>query len=69
MSKGVIIFLMCRYAMPGYVAFPLQNGEVIHENLKCYHCQLVMEDPVQSCVENVLTLSSTYQCNLSYSVS
>ena len=30
--------------MSGYDAFPLQDGEVIHERLKCYHCQLVMKD-------------------------
>ena len=46
----IIIFLMCRLLhMSGYDAFPLQDGEVIHERLKCYHsCQLVMKDPVQT---------------------
>lgn len=34
--------------MPGYDAFPLQDGEVIHERLKCYHCQLVLKEAVQT---------------------
>lgn len=33
--------------MAGYV-FPLQDGVVLHDRLKCYHCQLVMKDPVQT---------------------
>ena len=34
--------------MPGYDAFPLQDGVVLHERLKCYHCQLIIKDPVQT---------------------
>lgn len=50
----------------GYDTFPLQDGTTIQDRLKCYHCQLVLRDPVQTKTTGLLFCKECFDETLKY---